>query len=107
MNTLTVEAESFIASNISVSEDHLTVELTDGRIFSIPISWFPRLQNATIKERRNFRLIGGGIGIHWPDIDEDISIEGLVLGRPSGESQTSLERWLKHRKEKSGSKAKR
>jgi hypothetical protein len=67
--------------------------LSDGRTITIPLAWFPRLFHATPDERGHWRWIGGGIGIHWPELDEDIAIEDLVLGRPSGESQTSLRRW--------------
>lgn len=77
-----------------MTEDTLTVELADGRSISVPLAWYPRLAHATTDERRNWRLIGGGEGVHWPDLDEDISVEGLLAGRPSGESQTSLNRWL-------------
>jgi len=86
------------ASNIAVSDDNLTVELADGRTLSVPLAWFPRLWHATAAERGHWRLIGAGEGIHWPDLDEDISIESLLLGRSSGESQASLKRWLEGRK---------
>ncbi|MCX7012174.1 MAG: DUF2442 domain-containing protein [Candidatus Sumerlaeota bacterium] len=62
------------------------------------LAWHLRLQHGTPKERGNWRLIGRGVGIHWPDLDEDISVEGLIAGRPSGESQTSLQRWFEARK---------
>ncbi len=75
----------------------LTVELADGRTVSVPLLWYPRLANATADERRNWRLIGRGEGIHWPDLDEDISVAGLLAGRRSGESQRSLKRWLELR----------
>jgi len=82
------------AAGVKVSEDTLTVELADGRSIAVPLAWYPRLANATGDERRNWRLIGGGEGVHWPELDEDISVEGLLAGRPSGESQASLKRWL-------------
>lgn len=81
------------AEEVSVSEDTLTAELSDGRTISVPLAWYPRLIHGTIDERNNWRLIGGGQGIHWPDLDEDISIESLLAGRHSGESQHSLKRW--------------
>jgi hypothetical protein len=84
---------------VTVSDDTLTVDLTDGRTISAPIAWYPRLARATPGERRNWRLIGGGEGIHWPDLDEDISVDGLLAGRRSGESQSSLQRWLASRGE--------
>lgn len=85
------------AQTVTVTEDTLTVELSDGRAISAPLFWYPRLVHATPSERNNWRLIGGGIGIHWEDIDEDISVEGLLAGRPSSESQRSLDRWLESR----------
>ena len=98
MSTLVIEADSILARSVSVTEDSLAVELTDGRTLSVPLAWYPRLQHGTPEERRNCRLIGRGDGIHWPDLDEDISVSGLVAGRPSGESQSSLKRWLKARR---------
>ncbi len=82
------------AMTIVVTEDKITAELSDGRTISVPLSWYPRLVHATPKERNNWEMIGGGQGIHWPDLDEDISIEGLLAGRKSGESQRSLKQWL-------------
>ena len=70
---------------------------SDGRNVTAPLAWFPRLQHGTAKERNNWRLIGRGEGIHWPDLDEDISVEGLMLGEPSSESQQSFQRWLQKR----------
>ena len=72
----------------------LTAELYDGRTISVPLAWYPRLTHATQQERDNWRLIGSGEGIHWPDLDEDISVEMLLGGWPSGESQRSFKRWL-------------
>ena len=98
MNTLAAEIQTVKGSNVVVSEDTLTVELADGRSLSVPIAWYPRLFHGSQQERENWELIGDGEGIHWPDLDEDISVEGLILGRPSGESQRSLQRWLDGRK---------
>jgi hypothetical protein len=85
------------AIDVKVSDDTLAVELADGRSIFVPLGWFPRLENASASERANWRLIGKGQGIHWEEIDEDISIEGLLAGKPSGESQASLKRWLEKR----------
>lgn len=85
------------ASSVSVTDDTVRVELTDGRTISVPLGWYPRLEHATPKERENWRLIGRGEGIHWPDLDEDISVEGLLGGRSSQESQESFARWLSAR----------
>ena len=97
MNTLVNELQLVKAIEVSVTEDNLVVELEDGRILSIPLTWYPRLWHGTTAERQNWRMIGDGMGIHWPDLDEDVSIEGLILGRRSGESQRSLNRWLEQR----------
>ncbi len=86
------------ALSATVTDDTLTVDLDDGRTISAPLSWYPRLLRAGPEERKNWRLIGKGEGIHWPDLDEDIGVEGILAGKPSGESQSSLERWLKSRK---------
>ncbi len=94
MNVSVVEVGVPQAEDVTVTEDALTAELSDGRTISVPLAWYPRLVHATGEERRNWRLIGGGQGIHWPDLDEDVSVEGLLAGRPSGESQKSLKRWI-------------
>ena len=84
-------------NNVSLTEDALSVDLSDGRTIFVPLSWFPRLLHATKEERKNWRVIANGHGIHWEDIDEDISVEGLLAGKPSGESQASFKRWLERR----------
>jgi hypothetical protein len=80
-----------------VDTDALWAELTDGRTISVPIGWYPRLEHGTEAERANWRLIGNGVGIHWPELDEDISVDNLLRGRPSGESQSSFKAWLEGR----------
>ncbi|HKP46488.1 MAG TPA: DUF2442 domain-containing protein [Pyrinomonadaceae bacterium] len=85
------------ATEVVIDELSLTIILADGRTLTVPLSWFPRLMLATMAERTNFRLIGSGEGIHWPDLDEDISIQALILGKKSGESEASLHRWLQQR----------
>lgn len=86
------------AQRVSVTEDTLTVELVDGRTITVPLTWYPRLTHGSQAERGHWRLIGEGDGIHWPDLDEDISVEGLLAGRRSGETQASLRRWFETRK---------
>ncbi len=86
------------ATNVVVTDDTLTVDLSDGRTISVPLAWYPRLVHGTQEERADWRLIGRGEGIHWPQLDDDISVEGLIAGRPSGESQRSLARWLETRR---------
>jgi hypothetical protein len=88
------------AQDVKITKDTLSVDLTDGRTISAPILWFPRLAHGTREERNKWEFIGRGIGIHWPDLDEDISVEGLLKGLASGESQQSFKRWLEQRKQK-------
>src|SRR4051794_4491204 len=85
------------AQSVSVSDDALIVDLADGRTITTPLAWFPRLAHGAPAERKNWRLIADGEGIHWPDLDEDISVESLLAGRRSGESQECLRRWLEQR----------
>lgn len=85
------------AENVTVTEDILSVDLSDGRTLEVPLAWFPRLLYASQEERNHWRLIGKGHGIHWEEIDEDISVEDLLVGKPLGESQNSFERWLSGR----------
>jgi len=84
--------------NVDVSEETLSVDLVDGRTISVPTAWYPRLLHGTQEERDHWRIGGAGEGIHWPDLDEDVSVENLLAGRASGESQRSFERWLAERK---------
>jgi hypothetical protein len=94
MNTLTAEAK---AQSVRVTEDTLAVDLADGRTISVPLAWYPRLLHGTLEERNNWRFIGEKEGIHWPDLDEDISVENLLMGKASGESQSSFKQWLEKR----------
>jgi hypothetical protein len=99
MNTLAIEMNASI-QDVELTEDSLVVDLADGRTVSVPIAWYPRLMHGTREERSHWRIIGKGEGIHWPDVDEDISVENILLGRPSGESQRSFKKWLEGRMEK-------
>ena len=96
MSTLAVEMKAAI-QHVELTEDTLVVDLADGRTVSVPIAWYPRLLHGTREERSHWRIIGKGEGIHWPDVDEDISVENILLGRPSGESQRSFKKWLEER----------
>ncbi|MBI5473689.1 MAG: DUF2442 domain-containing protein [Ignavibacteriae bacterium] len=93
-----IEVEIPKAVNVIVSEDTLAVDLSDGRTISVPLAWYPRLLHASADERKNWRLIGKGQGVHWQELDEDISVDGLLLGKASGESQASFKKWLSARK---------
>lgn len=79
---------------VSVTDDVLVVELGDGRKLSVPVKWYPRLVHGTMAERSEWELLGNGVGIHWPQLDEDISLDNLMSGQPSGESQASFQHWL-------------
>ena len=98
MNTFSTDILLIKAVGVTITDEDITVELSDGRTITVPIVWYPRLLHGTPDERNNWRLIGEGVGIHWPSLDEDISIENLILGKPSGESQRSLKKWLEERK---------
>jgi hypothetical protein len=110
MSSSMVEAREALATGAAVSEDALSVELADGRMIAAPLAWYPRLAHATAEERDSWRLIGGGRGIHWPAIDEDVSVANLLAGQPSAESQRSFKRWLtgrakpSRRRKRSGTK---
>lgn len=94
MSISAVEISVPSAEDVTVTDDTLSVDLSDGRSILVPLAWFPRLLHATKQERNNWRLIGRGQGIHWEDIDEDVSVENLLTGKPSSESQASFKKWL-------------
>ena len=93
------EIQQVGAQSVTVSQDSLTVDLVDGRTIIAPLLWYPRLWHGTPKERNNFEILGDGTLIHWPDLDKDLSIVGILAGRRSGESQQPLNRWLEKRTE--------
>jgi hypothetical protein len=97
MNSLAVEIQEARAQNVVVSDDSLTVDLVDGRTIIVPLVWYARLWHGTLEERSHFEIISDGTIIHWPDLDEDLSVSGLLAGRRSGESPQSLKRWLEAR----------
>jgi hypothetical protein len=96
--TSSVIEETAVVQNVRVTSKGLEVVLQDGRTLTVPVKWFPRLAHGSPRERQRWRLIGEGIGIHWPDLDEDISVSGLLAGLPSGESAKSLKQWLASRR---------
>jgi hypothetical protein len=93
MTTLVLEVDPVVV-DVTISDDELIVDLGDGRRLIVPLAWYPRLVHASPAERQNWRLLGGGYAIEWPDLDEHIGVEGLLAGRRSGESQRSFARWL-------------
>jgi hypothetical protein len=82
MSTSEVRAGERV-KDVRCTEDLLVVDLLDGRTISVPLAWYPRLLAATPEQRANWRMAGGGFGIHWPDVDEDLSTEGLLRGAPA------------------------
>lgn len=88
--------------DVTLTDDTLSVDLADGRTISVLLMWFPRLAYGTAQERANFEIAGAGYGIHWPELDEDIGVEGLLLGKQSLESEASFARWLAQRPQKQG-----
>jgi hypothetical protein len=100
MNSLAVEIEQARAQNVTVTEDSLSVDLVDGRTIIVPLAWYPRLWYGRPEERQDFEIIGDGTILHWPELDEDLSVAGLLAGRRSGESQESLSKWLEERKQR-------
>jgi Protein of unknown function (DUF2442) len=98
MTTSATETTTPLATSVATTDDTLTVELADGRTVSVPLAWYPRLLHATTAERAEWQLMAHGEGIHWPRVDEDISVSSLIAGRPSAEGAASLQRWLGSRK---------
>lgn len=97
MTTSPIEIRPVLAQSVDVTSDTLQVDLVDGRTLAVPVTWYPRLAYGTPAERAEWQLIGSGEGVHWPKLDEDISIDDLLAGRSSSETQASLQRWLAQR----------
>jgi hypothetical protein len=100
VSSLVAEQREPRARSVTVSEESLTVDLTDGRTIIVPLVWYPRLWYGKPEERNHFEIFGDGAYIHWPDLDEDLTVAGLLAGLPSGESPKSVKRWLKQRGQK-------
>jgi len=98
MNSLGVNIQEARAQSVTISEEALSVDLVDGRTVIVPLVWFPRLWYGSKEERKNLEIFGDGAYIHWPDLDEDLTVAGLLAGKRSGESPTSLKKWLASRK---------
>ena len=97
MTTSVPELDVPAVQSVSVGRQRLIFRLADGRAVIAPLEWFPRLVSATVRERRNWELIGAGFGVHWPDLDEDISVENMIRGRRSQERARSFQKWLDQR----------
>jgi hypothetical protein len=97
MNSLAVEVQEPRCKSVKVSDEGLTVDLVDGRSITVPLAWYPRLWHGTPQERKHLELFGDGAYIRWPDLDEDLTVTGLLAGRRSGESPQSLRKWLESR----------
>lgn len=98
MNSSALEIREPRAQSVTVTEESLSVDLVDGRTFIVPLVWYPRLWHGTPEERNHFEIFGDGAYIHWPVLDEDLTVAGLLAGQRSGESPQSLKRWLEARK---------
>jgi hypothetical protein len=98
MSTSAVDLGDARAQHVSLTDDALTVDLTDGRTIIVPLGWYPRLWHGTAEQRNHFEIFGDGQYIHWPDLDEDLTVVGLLAGRRSGESPESLKKWLQGQK---------
>ena len=101
-----IEIQEDRASAVKLSDDSLTVDLVDGRTIIVPLVWCPRLWNGTSRERKNVEVIGDGAYLHWPDLDEDLTVAGLLAGRRAGESTESFKKWLKTREARSNNTSK-
>jgi hypothetical protein len=100
MSSSVVEIQEARAQSAKVTEEALTVDLVDGRTIIVPLVWFPRLWHGTPRERNHFEIFGDGAYIHWPELDEDLTVAGLLTGHRSGESSQSLQKWLVSHKSK-------
>ena len=106
MSSLGVDIQEARALSLSLSDEGLSVDLVDGRTVIVPLVWYPRLWHGSKQERNNFEIFGDGAYIHWPDLDEDLTVAGLLEGKRSGESAPSLKKWLASRKPASSKQAK-
>ena len=100
MKASTIEEQEPRAREVRINGEALTVGLVDGRTLIVPLIWFPRLWHGTPEERNNFEIFGDGVYLYWPELDEDLSVAGLLSGIGSSESRQSLKRWLDDRSSK-------
>lgn len=94
MSSSAADVQEARAQSVTADDEAVTVDLVDGRTIIVPLLWYPRLWHATRQERSRLEISGDGAYIHWPDLDEDLTVEGLLAGRRSGESPASLKKWL-------------
>jgi hypothetical protein len=94
MTTSVLETNKVRAARVSITDEFLSIELADGRSLNVPLNWFPRLKHGTAEERQDCQIVGGGRGIHWPQLDEDISVVALMNGQKSAETPASIAAWL-------------
>ena len=97
MTTLVIEAQAARAQDVRIDDESLTVDLADGRTIIVPPGWYPRLWHGTSSQRQHFELLNDGEYIHWIDLDEDLTVVGLLAGHPSRERPGSLKKWLEAR----------
>lgn len=100
MSSSQIDTAEVVATSVAVTDESLSANLADGRVITVPLAWYPRLLHATPDERGRWELLADGRHVHWPDIDEDLSVDGLLLGRPSAESDASLQEWFAARRER-------
>src|SRR5487761_2770162 len=97
MTASSLELDVPPVADVRVGPRRLYFHLTDGRTVSAPTDWFPRLAHGSVRERRNWEIVGAGFGVHWPELDEDISVENLLRGQRSVEHERSFRSWLESR----------
>jgi len=107
MSSLDVEIQEARAQAVRITDDSLTVDLVDGRTVIVPLVWFPRLWHGSRDERGHFEVFADGAYIHWPELDEDLTVASLLSGRRSGESSKSLKKWSAARRKKRKNATKR
>jgi len=98
MSSLAVEVQEPRGKSVKINEDEVMVDLVDGRTITVPLVWYPRLWHGSPQERNHFEIFADGAYIHWPDLDEDLTVAGMLAGQRSGESPQSLKKWLDSRR---------
>ena len=101
MSSLAVEVQEPRGKSVKVNDDEVVIDLVDGRTITVPLAWYPRLWHGSPQERNHFEIFADGAYIHWPDLDEDLTVAGMLAGQRSGESPQSLKKWLDSRRTRS------